>query len=126
MKRDMELIRLLLLQQETDEKPPDLDKYDERLVVYNLALMKDAGLIDAAIVEDHTGFPSGASVIRLTWAGHDFLDATRNQTIWNKAKEVMLKPGISWTFSLLLEFLKAEAKKHFLSGPTDVSAPISV
>jgi hypothetical protein len=38
---------------------------------------------------------------RLTWEGHEFLDATRDSKVWKLAKEKVLKPGASWTFSLL-------------------------
>ena len=116
MKRDMDLIRLLLLQQESGEDPPELEEYPIELVVYNLALMIDAGFVDGTIIADHEGSPAGASIIRLTWAGHDFLDSTRDPTIWTKAKERVLKPGISWSFSILVEFLKAEAQRQLGSA----------
>ena len=116
MKRDMELIRLLLLQLETDEPPPELKNYEEPLVVYNSSLAIEAGLIEGSIVSDGAGYPRGTVLIRLTWAGHDFLDATRDKKIWNLAKEKILKPGISWTFSLLVEFLKQEAKQHLFKA----------
>jgi hypothetical protein len=48
----------------------------------------------------------------MTWAGHDFLDAARDVSIWNKAKEHVLKPGFSWSFSILTEFLRMEAQKR--------------
>ena len=116
MKRDMDLIRLLLLQQESGEDPPELEEYPTDLVVYNLALMIDAGFVDGTIIADHEGCPAGASIIRLTWAGHDFLDSTRDPTIWTNAKERVLKPGISWSFSILVEFLKAEAQRQLGSA----------
>ena len=116
MKRDMELIRLLLLQQETGVEPPELAAYDEQLVVYNIALMLDAGFVEGQVVADETGTPMSAIIIRLTWAGHDFLDATKNATVWNKAKERILKPGVSWTFSILVDFLKTEATRQLGSA----------
>jgi hypothetical protein len=112
MKRDMDIIRMLLIQQETGEAPPELAKYPEDLVVYNVVLMKDAGLIEAAIAEGGDGSPIGAVIIRMTWAGHDFLDAARDDTVWRKAKEKVLKPGVSWTFELLKETLKALAQQQ--------------
>jgi len=110
MKRDMELIRLLLMQVESGEMPAGLENYDELTRAYHVALMHDAGLVEASIVKDHRGMVRGAMIFRLTWAGHDFLDAARNDTIWNKAKEKVLRPGASFTFGLLVEYLKTEAK----------------
>ena len=116
MKRDMEIVRLLLIRTETGEEPEKLKDYDEQLVVYNVALMKDAGLVDARVLPDQNGVPRGAVTLRLTWAGHDFLDATRDNTVWKSAKDKVLKPGVSWTFSMLLEFLKAEAKARLMKA----------
>lgn len=116
MKRDMDLIRLLLLQQETGEDPPELAKYDVPLVVYNCALMLDAGFIEGRVISDAKGSPAAAVIARMTWTGHDFLDSTRDPKIWKQAKEKVLKPGISWTFSILVEFLKAEAQRQLGSA----------
>ncbi|MGA3169662.1 MAG: DUF2513 domain-containing protein [Chthoniobacteraceae bacterium] len=123
MKRDMELVRLLLLRVEQGEVPAALGSYPEEEIVYNSALMIEAGLIKGRTVYDAAvGQVTGTIMERLTWEGHDFLDAARNETVWNKAKEKVLKPGISWTFSILLEYLKAEARaqmqKHGLLPPT--------
>lgn len=112
MKRDMDVIRLILMQQESGESPPELAAYPEDLVVYNVALMKDAGLVEAAIVANAEGFPRGAVIIRLTWAGHDFLDAARDDTLWRKARENVIRPAGSWTFGILLEWLKHEIRSR--------------
>ena len=111
MKRDMELIRRILAEVEDSDI---IKKFDRPEEAYNIALAKEAGLVEAEIIFAMNR-PSGAFVHRLTWAGHDFLDAARNDTLWNKAKEKVIKPGMSWSFSLLLDFLKAEAK-HRLFG----------
>lgn len=112
MKRDMELIRLLLLEQEQDEGPPELAAYSIEDIVYNRALILDAGLIDGELIRGERGEPLLVNVYRLTWAGHDFLDATRDSKVWKLAKEHILKPGASWTFPVLLEWLKQEAHKR--------------
>ncbi len=118
MKRDVELIRLLLLEQEAGEAPPELSEYSTEAVIYNYQIMDDAGLIVASFVKDSSGIAVGASVYRLTWAGHDFLDATRDSKIWKLAKEHVIKPGTSWTFSVLLEWLKQEAHKRIFGVPS--------
>jgi len=48
----------------------------------------------------------------MTWAGHDFLDAARDETLWNKAKQTVMKPNASYTFENLGDYLKAEIKKQ--------------
>ena len=119
MKRDMDLIRMILIQQETGEAPPALAEYPENQVVYNVALMKDTGLLDAVILSDENGLLCTGAIIRMTWAGHDFLDAARDDSLWRKAKENVIRPSASWTFGILLEWLKHEIRSH-LPGPDKI------
>ena len=116
MKRDMELIRLLLLQQEIGEAPPELATYSVEEKLYNLQLMDDASLIVVIFTKNNQGEVVNAIIHRLTWAGHDFLDATKDSKIWKKAMEHIVKPTVSWTFQTLLEFLKREIDQKFLGG----------
>jgi hypothetical protein len=108
MKRDMELIRYILLQKEAEQ--PIIGEHAE--VVYHIALLKEAGFVDAVTRNDQYGIPSDAKILNLTWAGHDFLDAARDDKIWHLAKEKFIKPGVSWTFSILLEWLKQQAHQR--------------
>jgi hypothetical protein len=117
MKRDMDMIRELLLDAEAhDVNLPPLDTSDPTMA-YHVSLLKDAGFMDAIINNGIYGTPSDAIILGLKWNGHDFLDAARNDTIWKKAKDEFMKPGISWTFSILLEWLKQEARQRFFPTP---------
>ena len=49
MKRDMELIRLSLLEVEREEPAPDLSGYTKDQKVYHMALYIEAGLVDGDI-----------------------------------------------------------------------------
>ena len=98
MKRDMELIREILQRAESLEFVGDepYERYWARTPAeaYQIALMKDFGLVEAD-VETTCGIPSRATIVRLTWAGHDFLDSSRDSKIWKLAKEHIIKPGVS-------------------------------
>jgi Hypothetical protein (DUF2513) len=118
MKRDMELVRLLLLEQETGEVPSELSDYSTEAKIYHYQIMDDAGLVVASFMKDDHGIPVNVEVNRLTWAGHDFLDSTRDSKVWKMAKEQILKPGASWTFSILVEWLKQEARKQIFGIPS--------
>jgi hypothetical protein len=48
----------------------------------------------------------------LTWDGHEFLDAMRDDTLWKRAKEKFIKPGASWTAKAVFEYLKLEITRH--------------
>ena len=110
MKRDMDIIRQLLLEAEARNAPLNTG---DPITAYHVSLLKDADYVEAIIREGSNGMPTGAIIHRITWQGHDFLDAARSDTLWHKAKDKFLKPGVSWTVSLLGEWLKAEAKKQF-------------
>jgi len=120
MKRDMELIRQILQSAEALEfvkgETHELYWSKSKHEAYQIALMKDAGLVEAA-VNTTSHIPTLASISRLTWAGHDFLDASRDDTIWKKAMINIIKPGASYTFSLLVEWLKQEAHDRIFRGP---------
>ena len=107
----MDIIRLLLLQYEGEEPKPDLSAFDEEKQVYHSALLIEAGLVHGHILEDQEGQPRTTMVLRLTWAGHKFLDAARNETIWNKAGEKIKKAGGQVTISVLQELLKQLLKQ---------------
>ena len=63
--------------------------------------------IDTGAIGDHG--PS-AMITSVTWDGHDFLDATKDNTVWEKAKKKILSPGLSFSFDLLKDLLVLGAK----------------
>ena len=107
----MDLIRLLLLNAEDEEPKPDLSGYTEAQIVYHSALLVEANLVHGNVVEGGDGQPAGVMIYRLTWTGHEFLDAARNDTIWKKALGQIKKAGIQVTLPLLEELLKKSAKE---------------
>ena len=111
MKRDMNLIRLLLLETEGEDPKPDLSAFSEDQRVYHSALLIEAGLVHGEIVTDGSGQPAGTVILRPTWAGHEFLDAARNDTIWHKAGERIKKSGVDVTLSLMKEILNQLLKQ---------------
>ena len=112
MKRDMDLIRELLL---AIEDHPQLDgnqliQYDDNenfgitefpreQVIYHIRMLIDQGLINGELVY------GGPIISKLTWQGHDFLDAIRDPDIWRQTKEGAKKAG-----GFSLELLGALAK----------------
>ena len=107
----MDLIRLQLLRVEGGTPVPELENYTEKQLVYHMALCIEAGLVDGVIRKGQVGHPNGTVAIRLTWKGHEFLDAARNDTIWKKTLEHIKKAGVQATLPVLEELLKKAAKK---------------
>lgn len=117
MKRDMDLIRRIVL------ATADLPAYTvlkelEGVLEYDFALhaqwLNEAGMIVAdAKVGASESQASRAFIFRLTWSGCEFADAIRNDTMWAKAKDKVIKPGMSFTFEVLKDWLAAELSQGF-------------
>lgn len=115
MKRDMDLIRRIML--EIEKQPFDggglnveIAGVTDAEVTYHLILLSEAGLIEGRDVSSLDG--PGFLVTRLTYSGHEFLDAARNDAIWLKAKELAMKA----VGSLTMEGLKIALSKVVESG----------
>lgn len=112
MKRDLDLIRHILITIEestSDELPATFDGYTKDVIAYHITLLRD----DAEYVTyDGRTRPDGNYTgIRLTWNGHEFLDAARDNTRWEKAKRTVAKLG-GFTFTLLKEILVSLLKEE--------------
>ena len=108
MKRDMDLIREMLMQLETKGQgfgpvQLELPKYDDAVVRYHAGLLLEAGLARGQDVTTMQG--PDFDLYQLTWAGHEFLDASREPTRWQKAKSIFDRVG-GMTFAALLDVLE--------------------
>jgi hypothetical protein len=113
MKRDLELIKLLLQEVEGEEPKPDLSAYSQEVMFYHYELMDEAGLIVANLFKGQNGLVEGVRIERLTNLGHDFLDTSRNATIWKEFQQKVLKLGGGISLSIATDLLKDLGKKHF-------------
>lgn len=112
MQRDMDLVRAIALASteiEPDRALSKLPDVDERTFAMHVQWMEEAGLVHAAVSPKDSKRPATfAAIYRLTWAGCEFADSVRSDTLWNKAKNNVLKPGMSFTFEVLKDWLKTE------------------
>lgn len=69
MKRDMDLMKLLLREVEGEEPKPDLSGYSEEQTLYHYELMEEAGLVVAGFVRSGSGEVVSARIVRLTNLG---------------------------------------------------------
>jgi hypothetical protein len=117
MKRDMDLMRSLLL--EIEKVPFDggfldisVPGHSDQEISYHILIMHEAGLIDAVDLSSFDGVCWKAK--RLTNDGHEFLDAAKDDTRWTKAKDKVL----STTGTLTVDALKMRLSalmKHALT-----------
>ncbi|PRS65045.1 DUF2513 domain-containing protein [Bacillus pumilus] len=91
IKRDMDLIRKILLYLEEDQNPLEwriieVDGKTLEEVSYQVKLLSQAGLIEG---KDATRGPYHFRWLArsLTHKGHDFLDSLRNETVYKRMKE---------------------------------------
>lgn len=98
MKRDMDLVRAILFAVEQNPsgfapRTLKLGEYAQEQIGYHAYIMMDAGLVEGANTT-HMGSPGPeAKITRLTWAGHEFLDAAREPARWEQAKAILHKAG---------------------------------
>jgi len=120
MKRDMDLVRLILLK--IEEQPYtgawvelDINDYLPEEITYHVLLLVEANLIEADDVSSMSSIDWKPK--RLTWQGHEFIEAARDDNRWNQAKTTMAKFG-GFVFEIgkqvLLELIKSELRQNKL------------
>src|SRR5262245_43162701 len=110
MRRDLDLIRKILLTVEdlpTGNVPEEIEieGYTEEQIGYHSYLLVDSGLakgVDIGAVGDTS---PNWQLIHLTSAGHEFAEAARNETSWNKAKSIVKEKAGGATLDILKEVL---------------------
>ncbi len=121
MKRDMDLIREILL---AIESYPESDAYNLNLsfpghsedeVSYHCRLLFDAGIIEGKCIQAYEE-PDEWMIRGLTWTGHEFLEASRDDTRWNKAKKITWEKTKAFSFEILKSVLMDQMKGAILGG----------
>lgn len=89
MKRDLKLVRRILLAVEGAPETPDdaqasLPEVSDALLQYHLRIMKSHGLIYASN-NGSDEFGDSWEVEGLTWEGCELLEKIRDETTWDKA-----------------------------------------
>lgn len=93
MRRDMDLIRDMLLSTGDAPAPVDAhtfvdDTHDWDTVVYNLDMIRQAGLAEVRFGRSAIGVIR-ATVGPLTWTGNEYVDAIRDKNVWKKVKRTL-------------------------------------
>jgi len=117
MQRNMELIRSLLLKLEAlpvSYNGIEILQYeglaDEKFTAAEVAYHCDL-LLEAGLVDQPGNSPRGVFAFRrLTWQGHDFVDAVRDEDVWQKTRKGALAAG-GWSFELIGDLAKGFIRK---------------
>ena len=119
--RDFERIRKILLLVDGDS----LEHFDSGWVwargseffvesdKYQIVLLSQAEFLECTDISMASVVPDR---LRITFAGHDYLDSIRDDGIWNKTKQAVAETGGSATLeiikSLATGFLKKKIEQH--------------
>lgn len=125
MKRDMDLIRELLLKLEAFPLGPAavfiiqptspeiaVPEYDPAMIHYNLDLLYQAGFLNNR-ANSRPGM--GFAYTGLSWKGHEFLDSIRDPAIWRATKDGAAKAGgfsVELLGALAKGLIKTQVEKH--------------
>src|SRR5437763_17122981 len=102
----MDLFRGLLLEVEKNTDgvvwiPLTMEGRNKAEVFYHAQLAHDAGFIDAKFLANQVIDEVEVVVQRLTYTGHEFLDAAREEKLWVKAKQTVLSNAGTLTVEAL-------------------------
>jgi hypothetical protein len=133
MKRDLNLVREILLRLEPLSanpdrpvpldigKPPlDIPNYTDEQIVYHIRIMEDGGLISysSGITTPGLGAPVPSDVRfrlprfnGLRWQGHEFLDDVRDPKTWEATQKKFSKVG-NVSLQVALEIARAYLRTH--------------
>ena len=117
MKRDMDLVRSILFKIEEALPGRSLGSrefarlnHSHQELLEHLLIMHERELIRGHAVKSTEGVIA-FQVFGLTWEGHEFLDAARNDTFWNEAKKRLANKGVSAGIEVLGPVLIKIAKE---------------
>ena len=115
MKRDMDLVRKILMKMEKDwgydyfqggNEEIRIEGYPDSAVHYHLRIMIEKGLITSTFPEGISNV--GSTYIEympeiITWEGHEFLEGIRKEETWEKIKKEAVNLSFAaikaWIFS---------------------------
>src|SRR5215211_6393314 len=110
MKRDLDLVRQLLLQIEALPAGPPVQyrtsEIEDPVLLAHFELVIAAGLVNGKLARSQGARGDVISISGLTWEGHEWIEMVRSQAVWNATKSTLLARG-----ALTYELTKAAASK---------------
>lgn len=115
MKRDMDLVRKILLVLEQHEhgyapKQLEIEGCTDEQIHFHVWLMGDGGLLRVSDSSHGAGASPRAIPVSIVWEGYEFLEAAREDTMWEKAKSTISEAGVGLTIEMLKGVLGQLAK----------------
>lgn len=97
-------------------KSSEMLKHSKSDIAYTLVILNEAGFIEAIIDYGDFNCICELEVIRLTYSGHQFIDAIRPQATWDKIYDIAEKTGLKSVAAIMkiADALLPETIKHAL------------
>ena len=124
MRLDPDLIKKILsVLEETEVDAPNayldslnkIEGYSEDQVIYHVRQLISGGYIDGEVIDSIGRQGSGLFIRRLSWEGHQFVENSRNDSLWKRSKEIVLSKVGGVSIDVLAETLK-RLVENALSG----------
>lgn len=116
MRRNMDLVREILIEASKSDKEVSASdiaekssKYSLEEIIYNIKIMGEGNLINVYIDEREVGVVD-AYVMDITWHGNEFLDSISSNEIWEKIKNNFSDKIINIPFDILVTLAKLYLK----------------
>ena len=121
MKRDLDLVRQLLLQIEGLPAGPPAQyrasEIEDPVLLAHFELVLASGLVNGKISRSQSSRGDVISILGLTWEGHEWIEMVRSQSVWNETKSLLLDSGGALTY----ELTKAAATRILRARMDDVA-----
>ena len=107
MKRDMDLVRDILLKAEAmPPGPPVLyrvSEVEDLVLLHHLEMLIEAGLLRGKISRSQGSRGDVIGISGLTWEGHEWIETVRSDQVWDETKRTLLESEAALTFELTRE-----------------------
>ena len=104
MKRDLDLVRQLLLQIEALPAGPPAQyrtsEIEDPVLLAHFELVIGAGLVNGKIARSQGARGDVISISGLTWEGHEWIEMVRSQAVWNETRATLLDGAGALTYEL--------------------------
>ena len=85
---------------------PEIVGFTPQAIKYHQMLAIEAGLLNGThgkYSENATEIPSFVNIQDVTWEGHNFIDAIREDNNWNKIKNYLVEQGKQLSIETILK-----------------------
>ena len=104
MKRDLDLVRQLLLQIEALPAGPPAQyrtsEIEDPVLLAHFELVLASGLVNGKISRSQSSRGDVISISGLTWEGHEWIETVRDQRVWNETKRTCIDQAGALSFDL--------------------------